>query len=287
MVASQDIGNLGPRDSSPTSIAWRWYYHVPSLGLWGLLVLLLVVVKANRGVQAGLIALPVLAVALVWSLLARLLFLSAESAESFGGFLVALAGAWAAVWLLAPWLARRRLAVSLALALAAMLVAGGVYYFSVYGWEAADELTPWGVLHVAGVLTLLLATTLAAYHCRHGYQPRRFMAWLLLWMVLVPVFSIPLATLGSALFWADGLEEFVTIFVMALIGSLIGGGLLGLMFYLLNLPFLVLALRNPFFAARFQSVLRLTPAAAGPAGTASPAQTPALEAVMATMGQEP
>jgi len=73
---------------------------------------------------------------------------------------------------------------------------------------------------------------------------------------------------------------------------------LGVALYLLNLPFLALAIRNPFFAARFQSVLRLTPAASGVVSdvtvdggivesTDSACQTPPLDALPATMVKEP
>jgi len=274
--------------------SWRWYDHVPNLALWGLLVALLVVAKFNHHVQAWLILLPVLAVSLGWSLLSRLLFLTPDTAESFGGFLVALAASWAAVWLLAPWLARRHVVTALMLALAAMWGAGGVYYFRVYGLGAADEFLPLAVFHAAGALSLLAATVLGAYFCRSEYQPRRFMAWLLLWMLLVPVLSIPVVTLGLAFFWAGGLMEFVGILVMVIIGSLVGGGVLGVALYLLNLPFLALAIRNPFFAARFQSVLRLTPAVSGAANAGgivesidTTGQTPPLDMFLATMIEEP
>jgi len=298
VVATQDLGDLGAHESVPAAIDWRWYFHVPSLGVWGLLVALLVLFKSNRHAQAWLIWLPILAVSLGWSMLTRLLSISPQTAEPFGGFLVALAASWAAVWLLAPWLARRRLPIAFALALAAMLAAGGLYYFNVYGFVAAEELLPLSVFHGAGSLSLLVATVLGAYFSRPEYHPRRFLAWLLLWTIIVPVLSIPLVALGSAFFWSGGLWEFVGILVMALISSLIGGGVLGVALYLLNLPFLALAIRNPFFAARFQSVLRLTPAASGVVSdvtvdggivesTDSACQTPPLDALPATMVKEP
>lgn len=261
IVASQDIGDLGPRDSAPAPIEWRWYYHVPSLGLWGVLVALLVLVKPNRRVQAWLILLPVLAVVLAGSMLARLLSLPPSAAESFGGFLVALAAAWAAVWLLAPWLAARRVAAGIPLALAVMLVVGAVFFVSVCDFGSIGELSFWIVVHLAGALALVVATVLAARRCRSGYRPRPFMAWLLLWMLVVPIVGIPVAALLTGLFTGGGLMEFVAMLIMAVFSSLIGGVMLGMVLYLLNLPFLFLALRNSFYRERFQSALRLKPAA--------------------------
>jgi len=294
VVASQDLGDLGARESSPAAIEWWWYYHVPSLGLWGVLVALLVLVKPNRRAQAWLIWLPVLAVPLGWSMLARLLFFSAETAEFLGGFLTALAASWAAVWLLAPWLARRRILAGLALAMVTMLVVGGVYYASVYEFRSLGGPEFLSVLHVAGSLTLLVATVLGAYRCRNAYQPRRFLAWLLLWMTVAPVIGLPLivlVTLVSTSIGSEGLPgliEFVSLAAMALISSLIGGAVLGVALYLLNLPFLFLAMRNPFYRTRFQDALRLTPAPAGAlSAAANTGEAPPLELVMATLAKEP
>jgi hypothetical protein len=289
---------LGARESSPAVIEWRWYYHVPSLGLWGVLVALLVLVKPNRRAQAWLIWLPVLAVSLGWSMLARLLFFSAETAEFLGGFLTALAASWAAVWLLAPWLARRRILAGLALAMVAMLAVGGVYYMSVCDFGSFGGPEFLSVLHVAGSLTLLVATVLGASRCRNADQPRRFLAWLLLWMTVVPVISFPLVVLvilTSTFAWSEGLPgfvegfvEFVSLAAMALISSLIGGVLLGVALYLLNLPFLFLAMRNPFYRTRFQDALRLTPAPVGAlSAAANTGDVPPLELVMATLAKEP
>jgi len=292
VVASQDIGQLGAHDSTPASIAWRWYYHVPSLGLWVTLAVLLVLVPANRRPQAWLIWLPVLAVAVGWSMLGRLLFLSPDASEPFGEFLLALAAAWAAVWLLVPWLAPRHFLAGMFLAMVGMLVVGGVYYFSVYGLLSPDG--PEIILiafHGAGALSLLVATVLAARHCRREYRPRRFLAWLLLWMLVVPIVCTPLVAIlvvGSTLFWTEGLMEMVSIAVSLLIGSVIGGAVLGVTLYLLNLPFLLLAMRNAFYRARFQDVLGLKPTIPDVARAApSEGEPPAVEAIPALLVEEP
>jgi hypothetical protein len=68
---------------------------------------------------------------------------------------------------------------------------------------------------------------------------------------------------------------------MAIFGSVIGGGLLGLTVYLVNLPFMFLVARSPFFQSRFQNVLRLTPAV--PVVPSAAREVPVLDAVLATM----
>lgn len=290
VVASQEIGELGAHDSSPAAFEWRWYYHVPSIGVWGVLVALLVLVRANRRAQAWLIWLPVLAVALAWSMLSRLLFLSPDAAEPFGDFLTTLAASWAAAWLLAPWLAPRHFLAGVFLAVVAMVIVGGVYYLSVYDFRSLDEPVALSVLHVAGALSLVVATVLAASRCRQAYRPRRFLAWLLLWMLVIPMVCTPLValvTVGSTLFWSEGLLEVVSMAMTMLVGSAIGGAVLGVSLYLLNLPFVALATRNEFYRARFLDVLRLVPAIPHDQGVAaSTADVPEVETVPVTLVEE-
>ena len=78
IVASQDIGPLGAKDGSPVTFPWRWYYSVPTLPLWALIVLLLVVPKANRHRQAWLILIPLGVVLFCVALGALFMWLTSE-----------------------------------------------------------------------------------------------------------------------------------------------------------------------------------------------------------------
>ena len=99
IVPSQDLGQLGPRDGPPVVFHWRWWYHVPSLPLWAILLLLLVVPKANRHRQAWLILIPLGLVLLVWRMPATLFSLPDGATETMGFFVVSLVMAWTMVWL--------------------------------------------------------------------------------------------------------------------------------------------------------------------------------------------
>jgi hypothetical protein len=112
-------------------------------------------------------------------------------------------------------------------------------------------------------VSLVIAHVLAAIACRRGFTPRRFMAMLLPAMLVFTLLAVP-AT-GVAVILAQGVSplELALQFVMMMVTGLVAGGVLGVVLYLVNLPFLTLAWRNPFYAARFQQVLRLTPVAKG------------------------
>ena len=261
VVASHKLGNLGAVESTPILVDWRWYYHVPSLLPWAVIVLLLVSVKENRNPQAWLILVPLVAVAVLGRMIPRLLFLPPSMAEAFGTFLTSLAAAWSAVWLLAHWLSRRRGIAAFLRALAVMLGVGGVSYVGVFGLKFVDILMNVVVSYGICALALLSAMSLSGYCCRKVYRPGRFMAWLFLWVIVVPMMIMPVfGVVAGVVAAASGSAELPQLLVM-LVGMLVGcvfmGGVLGVVLYLVNLPFMLLAVRCPFFRDRFQNAFRL------------------------------
>ena len=265
IVAYQDLGDQGQKESSPVVVRWRWYHHVPSLGLWAVLVALLFLVPANRCAQAWSIVLPVLAVQIGWSMFARLLSLPVSVAENAGGVLVTLAASWAAVWLVAPWLKQRPVPVAVVLALVLMSGVGAVYSFTNYDLASLDQ-AGFSILAVLlGSAVLLSSTALAAIDCRRSARPERFQLWALWWTVVVTLMLVallgtvlvigPFVTMG--LLDGYGPWELVSIVLSMLLGLLILSGVSGVAIYLVNLPFLVLARQSPLFGTRRDNTLRL------------------------------
>ncbi len=257
IVAPQDLGELGASKTAPVVVDWRWHHHVPSLGAWSVLVALLLFVPANRCAPAWLILLPVFAVQLGWSMLARLLSLPIEATEHFGTVLGALAGAWAAVWLMAPWLARRRVPVGLASALVLMWGVGGVSGFNAYGVGFMDQARVAIMAFLIGSVLLLSSTVLAAVSYRRWFPPERFLAWSLLWTFGMTMLLATLLFGGPVMGAGLALGGGVLDRAFMLFASLVAAGLTGAMIYLVNLPFLVLAGKSPWFRARFHDALRL------------------------------
>ena len=98
------------------------------------------------------------------------------------------------------------------------------------------------------------------------------MAWLTVWLIVVPMLSIVVWGFVVGAFVVGGRVEFVEMLGMVIISAIIGGGVGGIVLYLVSLPFLFLAMRNALFASRFENILRLTPAApARPVPPARPA----------------
>jgi hypothetical protein len=250
-VASQPLGELGSSESEPVCFEWRWHYHVPSLPLWGLIGLLLVVPKANRRLQAWLILLPLGLVLLVWRMPLALLGAQPASAEEIiSFFVVSLAMGWSAVWLLGHWLGVRSRLLTLLLILAVMGPTGVLSYCCLI--EDSTYLTPLVIYFGLSSCTLALAMLLTGWCCRRSCSLLRFLLWLAVWLgvcALVLVFGLLLV--AAAFGGPKSLLEFLGVF----------GGMsafLAVTLYLLDLPFLILAFNNPFYRQRLRQLFHRT-----------------------------
>jgi hypothetical protein len=266
VVASQELGQIGTAKSAAVPFSWRWYYHTPSLPVWGLLLAMLILVRGNHSWQAWLILLPPLLVMLVWRMFARLVSLPPSAAEPMGNIFVALAGAWGVVWLLGHWLAARHGAIAFLSGLAVMLVVGAVSFLFAHGVGSAEDLVIWAVFYCIGSIALLAAMTLSGWLCRKEYRPGRFMAWLLLWAVVLPTVCLPIFAVVTALVESGGIVEFAGYLLAMLIASLVGGLVGGAMVFALNLPFMFLAIRCPLYRDRFCDVFRMSASPIVPSG---------------------
>jgi hypothetical protein len=45
IVASQDIGAVGPRDGQPVVFDWRWYHYLPGLPVWIVVFVVLLLLR--------------------------------------------------------------------------------------------------------------------------------------------------------------------------------------------------------------------------------------------------
>jgi len=247
------VGNVGPGKAPPVFCEWRWYYHLPSLSLWGLVALALVVPKENRKPQAWLILIPLFLVMALWQMPVRLLSLPPSAANPLGFMVNSVAMAWTVVWLLGHRLGSRHRVAAFFWMLGVMLVIGLWAYVGEYGTRLTSEmlmLIPYGVC----ALGLLSSMALARLFCRKTDRPGPFMGWLFLWMGLV-------STAGMLLFAVVMTIAAFNIFMllMVLISAAIAGLFLTVILYLGNLPFMLLAFKNPFYRERFQCTFGLEP----------------------------
>ena len=243
---------MGPREGPPTKFAWQWYYHLPSLVFWGLVILPLVLVKENRCWRAWAILIPLVAILLIFRTIANLISLSPATTEGLGTPLATLATAWAIVWLLAPWLPPRHWVLAVVCALIVMLATGLLSYACSVGLEYSDILPTLVIYYAIASLGLLLPMAVSGRFCRKAYSPGAYMAWLLLWTVLTLMVGMFMFAI-----WTAFLASSLHILILAPIIVVVAGGVGGTVLYLLNLPFMLLAFGNSFYRARFCHVFGL------------------------------
>ncbi len=249
-VATQDLGGLGPNQSEPVSCTWRWWYHLPRLSLWVIVGLALFLPRGNRTWHAWLILIPVLLVLMLWRMPLRLVSAPASNAVSFGAFVASLTVAWTVVWLLGHRLARRRRMTGFFTVWGVMLALGVWAYTGEYGFALNSEMLQWALLFGGCALTLLAAMGMARLCCRRQYRPGRFMAWLFLWMVVASgaVMLLFVGVVMITVFHEFNPFMLVTVFVSAAFMSVF----LAFGLYLFNLPFMILAFKNPFYRKRLR-----------------------------------
>lgn len=252
IVASSDLGDLGPQESQPVVVEWQWYEHLPYFFGWLLILALLVVVRENRNGQAWTILIPSLLLYFVlWPWIVRLLGLSSRTEEILGDPIQLLIVGWTAVWLLSPWLARYRPSVIFLLALGLVLLIGAVFYFAVY---QSLDLQPMLFFYPLAIFTLLLGISLTARSCHGVYRPKAFMAWLVLWLPIGAAISLG----GMVVVVMIMNSSVAALSLFFLITLTIGSSILAGLLYLLNLPYMILAFRCPIYRERFQKILRLS-----------------------------
>jgi hypothetical protein len=250
IVAISDLGGLGAKEGAPVSYHWTLPSIVPSFLPW-LAVLLLLLVKSNRCGRAWWIWLPLGCVAAMEQLsLSVTGFLPSGTADIFLEMADALAFGVAAVWLLAPQLARRHRLLTF-LCLAPTLAGFSFFSFLMkQDWGGGDTAVALAMLVplAIGVFVVAVAILLAGLACRGRYRPLGLCLWiflslLALWLViLTPFFAFAMIVSGGQLPW----QEF---FVVVLVLTAAGFGTL--------FPFLVLSSANSLFRERLKLLLHL------------------------------
>jgi len=232
IVPSADIGELGPKEGTAVVYNWKWYYGIPALALWVVLLGAIVLVKANRNPRALLIVLPLLVVNLLWLGFVRLLNFPSVARVQYK-------------------LGNRNQFVTFLLALIVVIVVGfvGLISYSVVSNETTMFLSLLAIL----ALAVLISFVLSSWRCREHYNGLRFILWLGFWTVIISIIAI--LTFMVVMFGFEGRLPRNVIDMLRQV--LVVGIVIGLLLYVINLSFMILAFYSPFFRERFYACLRL------------------------------
>ncbi len=252
IVASADIGELGQKEGTAVVYNWRWYYSIPGLSLWVVLIAAFIFIKANRNPQALLILVPLLILNLLWLAFKKVMGFGSADIEMLGMVFNSLVVSITVLWLFAHKLGNRNRFVTFLLALALMAVLGLVGAISYCGLTFSQQTGGEVIILAMLALAMLLGFVLTGWQCRNRYSGLRFVLYLALWTVAVCL--------------ASTLVFYPTVFIIqqvpvpistVLLVALIAGLAFGAFLYVIVFPFMILALRSSFFRERFYACLRL------------------------------
>ncbi len=253
IVTSADIGELGQKEGTAVVYNWRWYYNIPALALWVVLLGAIVFVKANRNPRALLIVLPLLVVNLLWFGFVKLLNFPSITRAEFGPLFASYTVGFAVLWLFAHKLRNRNRFVTFLLALIIMIVVGLVGLASYSTGEFSEQTVVFLMFLAILALAALVGFVLAAWRCREHYNGLRFILWLGIWTVIGSIVSL-LFFMGIMFIVVGNVRDNLTSMLPQV---LVMGLVAGLLLYVINLSFMIFGLNVSFFRERFYACLRL------------------------------
>jgi len=248
IIPSADIGELGPNEGTAVIYNWKWYYSIPALALWVVLLGAIVLVKANRNPRALLILLPLLAVNLLWFGFVKLLNFPSITRAEFGPLFASYTVGIAVLWLFAHKLGNRNRFSTFLLALIIMIVVGLVGLASYSTGEFSEQTVVFLMF-----LAILALAALVGFVLEH-YNGLRFILWLGIGTVIGSIVSL-LFFMGIMFIVVGNVRDNLT--SVMLLQILVMGLVAGLLLYVINLSFMIFGLNVSFFRERFFACLRL------------------------------
>ena len=240
---------MGSKQGVPVTYAWVMPSLMPQVIPW-LVILLLLLLKANRCASAWWVWVPLACVAAAASVPdSAVELLPSSQFEIFFELIAALGFGLAALWLLSGYLGwKHRMLAFLGMLL--VQEGFGILTFALrQGWEElGPETLAAGISLLVSVLVISVAVSLAGLLCRGRYGRLRLTLWiaaalLLLWLLIIgPCFAI-------AMISSRGDVPVTALFAVVGVAAGITFGAL--------LPFLVLSFANRFYRERLKALLHL------------------------------
>lgn len=247
------LGDLGQQQGEAASFHWKWYYSASGFVIWLVLILALVLPKANHDKRVLLILLTLVVVNLIWWLFMKFAGMNSTDAREFSLIFHSMAVSVTVLWLIANYFMRFGGAIRFLLSFGIVVIVAGLGTLS-YSTEFSNETAMFLALFIFMALTMLVAIALSRRLCGGKYRPVCFMLWLALWILLGSMFAMFGFIIVGSIIMSSGPDFSVAILMFTLAGLIFG-----LCLYVLNLPFMILGFASSFFRERLCVCLRLKP----------------------------
>jgi hypothetical protein len=269
-LTAAQLQTLSPSGTIPaadvvTTYDWKWFYNVPGLLLWIVLILAIVAPRTNRNPHILLLFIPLLIVSFLYAVFKRVTGMPVATAVQFDAFCQPLVFGTAVLWLLAHGLANLR---PMARFLLASAVISGVALFGVPlggAGNMAEAMLKSVALILIG-MAILASFVVTGRLCRWQYLPGRFALWLALCDTTIGIVAMSVVFFITLAITPSRPDVWMVIPQVLFLGLLIG-----LCLYGIALPFVILGFRSVFFRDRLCKCLSLSspqPRSEDPSGVA-------------------
>jgi len=255
---------MGQQHVQAATFDWKWYYSAARSLIWLALIVAILVPKANHNLRILWILVPLAIVNLAWLAFKRPVGMPSLVASQFDLMFQSMVVGTAVLWLTAGYLRKVGGFVRFLMCFGTFVAAACLAVVS-YSVKFSREV-PWFLtllpltLLPFLVLAMLGAITLSRRLSGGKYRPVRFILWLAPWTLLGGSIALGGSILVPALVWRGEARILDAMLMFAM-----GGPILGLCLYLLNLPFMILGFAHPFFRERLCACLGLQTVTSGPA----------------------
>jgi hypothetical protein len=242
-----------PATDTVTTYDWKWFYNVPGLLLWIVLILAIVAPRENRNPHVLLLFIPLLIVSLLYALFKRATGMPMATAVQFDAFCQPLVFGTAILWLLAHGFATLGPKARFLLAWA---VISGMALLGVPlgGAGSTAEALQKSIALVLIGTAILVSFVATGRLCRWQYRPGRFTLWLALCDTAIGLVTMSVVFCITVAITPSRPDMWIVIPQVLFLGLLIG-----LCLYAIALPFVVLAFKSVFFRDRLCKCLSLRP----------------------------
>lgn len=254
-VATQDIGDLGPKESAPVTYTWSFVENLSGFAVWVFLLLAFILIKENRNGRALAILIPLVAVNLFWIAIKKLTGMPSLSIAIFDVLFNSFTVGLAIVWLISHRFAGSNRFAVLVLSLIIMMLTFAVAIVGFKGIDFDEEVLQMSILFGASAVAVMLSLVMAGLNCSRRYGAVKFMLWLGLWCVVLGSVAMVAFFIAAVIFAAaqGGHIDIASQLLQVAVMGLVLGGIL----YVLVLPYMILVLNNDMFRQRFYGCFRL------------------------------
>jgi hypothetical protein len=133
-----------------------------------------------------------------------------------------------------------------------MTLVGVAGVISATGFSLSQDATAFAIIYSMLVMGMLLSITLAGLCCRKRFSGVRFMLFLLLWSITVWIAGLWGFYLISLFLSGYGISIREVLFQVTIMAAV-----MGVILYVIMLPFMILAFNSKFFGQRLYAYLQL------------------------------